>query len=77
MKRITRTELVWKGKYDENGEIRKVDRTILPFQVVRRVNECKPGDPLTHAGGDKWQYMLIWGDNKEARNGRKETDLGS
>ncbi len=41
MKGVERTELVWKGKYDENGELRKVDRTILPFQVVESVNESK------------------------------------
>ena len=31
VKGITKIELVWKGKYDENGELRKVERTILPF----------------------------------------------
>jgi hypothetical protein len=41
MKGVDRTELVWKGKYDENGEFKKVDRTILPFQVVESVNESR------------------------------------
>ena len=36
------TELVWNGKYDEKGELKPVDRTILPFQVVETVNESKP-----------------------------------
>jgi hypothetical protein len=35
------TELIWNGKYDENGELKTVDRTILPFQVVETVNESK------------------------------------
>ena len=71
MKGVTKTELVWKGKYDENGELRKVDRTILPFQVVETVNESKADrekaqrDLFTHAArDDKWRNMLIWGDNK-------------
>jgi hypothetical protein len=34
MKGITRTELVWVGKYDDEGNLRPVERTILPFQVV-------------------------------------------
>jgi len=71
VKGVTKTELVWKGKYDENGELRKVDRTILPFQVVETVNESKADrekaqrDLFTHAArDDKWRNMLIWGDNK-------------
>lgn len=39
---ITRTELVWPGKYDENGKLRDVE-TIrgLPFQVIERINESR------------------------------------
>ena len=35
------TELVWSGKYDEKGQLRPVERTILPFQVVETINESK------------------------------------
>jgi hypothetical protein len=31
---ITRTELVWPGKYDETGQISEFDRVNLPFQVI-------------------------------------------
>ena len=41
MKEVTRTELVWAGKYDEKGQLHPVERTILPFQVVETVNESK------------------------------------
>ncbi len=33
------TELIWNGKYDEKGELKPVDRTILPFQVVETISE--------------------------------------
>jgi len=71
MKGVTRTELVWVGKYDAEGNLRPVDRTILPFQVVETVNESKADrekaqrDLLTHMARDHtWRNMLIWGDNK-------------
>lgn len=38
---ITRTELVWPGKYDEDGRRREVERVSLPFQVIERVNESR------------------------------------
>ena len=34
-------ELVWPGKYDEDGRIREVDRARLPFQVIERINESR------------------------------------
>jgi adenine-specific DNA-methyltransferase len=71
MKAITRTELVWVGKYDDEGNLRPVERTILPFQVVETVNESKADrekvqrDLLTRMPRDNtWRNMLIWGDNK-------------
>ena len=39
--RMRSPELVWAGKYDEKGELKPADRTILPFQVVETVNESK------------------------------------
>ncbi len=71
-KKISRAELVWAGKYDENGELRPIDRTILPFQTVETVNESKADRetyPLLAGRADTdrpWRNMLIWGDNKVA-----------
>ena len=31
---ITKTELVWPGKYDEDGTLKEVPRVNLPFQVI-------------------------------------------
>jgi adenine-specific DNA-methyltransferase len=77
---ITRTELVWPGKYDENGTRRRVDRVTLPFQVIERVNESRATREAKHAKGltlfdvwqgddaetfeEGWRNKLIWGDNK-------------
>src|SRR5216117_614434 len=35
---ITRTELVWPGKYTEDGTLKEVPRVNLPFQVIETVN---------------------------------------
>jgi len=62
-----KTELIWKGKYDENGVIHKIDRIALPFQVVETVNEPRRASLGLDFGGpknDTWKNKLIWGDNK-------------
>jgi len=77
---ITRTELVWPGKYDENGKRREVERVSLPFQVIERVNESRATREAQKARGltlfdlwegdtaetfeDGWRNKLIWGENK-------------
>lgn len=38
---VTKTELVWPGKYNEDGSLREVPRVNLPFQVIERVNESR------------------------------------
>ena len=38
---ITKTELVWPGKYNEDGTLRQVPRVNLPFQVIETVNESR------------------------------------
>ena len=38
---ITKTELVWPGKYDEDGTLNEVPRVNLPFQVIETVNESR------------------------------------
>ena len=76
---ITKTELVWPGKYNEDGTLKEVPRISLPFQVIERVNESRAtreankGQTLslfdTYEGkeGDTfeagWRNKLIWGDN--------------
>jgi len=36
---ITKTELVWSGKYDEDGTLKEVPRMNLPFQIIETINE--------------------------------------
>jgi DNA modification methylase len=38
---ITKTELVWPGKYNEDGTLKEVPRVSLPFQVIETVNETR------------------------------------
>ena len=76
---VTRTELVWPGKYDEDGTLKEVPRVHLPFQVIETVNESRAtreaeqekGLSLFNVyKGDEgdtfekgWKNKLIWGDN--------------
>jgi DNA modification methylase len=77
---ITRTELVWPGKYDENGRRRETERISMPFQVIERVNESRAKREANRTRGltlfefwegdtaetfeEGWRNKLIWGDNK-------------
>ena len=38
---ITKTELVWPGKYNEVGTRKEVERVNLPFQVIETINETR------------------------------------
>jgi adenine-specific DNA-methyltransferase len=38
---VNRTELVWPGKYNEDGTLKEVPRVSLPFQVIETVNESR------------------------------------
>ena len=76
---ITKTELVWPGKYNEDGTLKEVPRVNLPFQVIETVNESRAtreAQKATSLGlfdvyegneGDTfeagWRNKLIWGDN--------------
>ncbi|MFQ5874606.1 MAG: site-specific DNA-methyltransferase, partial [Dehalococcoidia bacterium] len=66
------TELIWEGKYDEQGRRRPVERIALPFQVVETINQSRATReqaPLLAQGGASpaasgWTNKLIWGDNQ-------------
>lgn len=62
-------ELIWEGKYDENGQRVAPLRVALPFQTVETVNESAQQRQLMldlfSAGRDpEWRNRLIWGDKK-------------
>ena len=63
------TELIWDGKYDEDGRRIGPLRAALPFQTVETVNESaqqrQRALDLFSAGRDPdWRNRLIWGDKK-------------
>jgi len=76
---IKKTELVWKGKYDDDGKLVPVEKPgPYPFQIVEVINEPRIGHQPPRQGslfdiwkGDAgatfeegWKNKLIWGDNK-------------
>lgn len=47
---ITRTELVWPGKYNEDGTLKEGPRVSLPFQVIETINESRATRETLKAG---------------------------
>ena len=76
---ITRTELVWPGKYNDDGTRKEIPRVSLPFQVIETINQSRATreadkqrqqtlfDIWEGKEGDTfdegWTNKLIWGDN--------------
>jgi len=76
---ITKTELVWPGKYDDDGSRREVPRANLPFQVIETINESRATRDVKNAPQaalfdiyrgtegetfeEGWKNKVIWGDN--------------
>ncbi len=44
---INKVELVWPGKYNEDGTLKEVPQVKLPFQVIERVNESRASREAT------------------------------
>jgi hypothetical protein len=66
---VTRTELVWEGKYDCAGNRVAPLRVALPFQTVETVNESAADRRHTlelfgQHRPSEWRNRLIWGDKK-------------
>ncbi len=75
-RRTTRMELVWPGKYDDNGDAVEPPRVALPFQLIEVIEEGRAsrealvqgtlplfGARPTSVSDDGWRNKLIWGDN--------------
>lgn len=63
------TELIWDGKYDEQGRKVAPPRIALPFQTVETVNESaadrdRMQDLFATGRPTEWRNRLIWGDKK-------------
>jgi len=75
---IKKTELVWLGKYNDNGELNPIEKPgPYPFQIVEVINKPRTGREKQTPTlfelwkGDEgdtfeegWRNKLIWGDNK-------------
>ncbi len=76
---LKRTELVWLGKYDEEGKLNPLEKPgPYPFQVVEMINKPRTGREIPKKGSlfeiwegkegnsyeEGWRNKLIWGDNK-------------
>ena len=62
-------ELIWEGKYNDNGQIVDAPRVSLPFQTVETVNQSAQERQLALTtartrGNSEWRNRLIWGDKK-------------
>src|SRR5690349_14651233 len=63
------TELIWEGKYDEQGRKVAPPRIALPFQTIETVNESSADrdrnlEMFATGRGAEWRNRLIWGDKK-------------
>lgn len=65
------TELIWQGKYREDGSLNLPEKVSWPFQTIETVNESKADREKKQKdlGFEKkesgpWRNRLIWGDNK-------------
>ena len=47
---MTKTELVWPGKYNEDGTLKEVPHVRLPFQVIETVGESRATREARKAG---------------------------
>ena len=50
---IMKTELVWPGKYNDDGTRREVPRVNLPFQIIETINESRATRGMSETLGKK------------------------
>jgi hypothetical protein len=81
---VTKTELIWPGKYNEDGSLKEVPRVNLPFQVIETVNQSRASREAIKTKGptlfdlydgkegdtfeDGWKNKLIWGQLKSPKH---------
>lgn len=58
---VTKTELIWPGKYDEDGTLRAAPRVRLPFQVIETVNESRAGREARKDGSQQLLFDMYEG----------------
>lgn len=58
---VTKTELIWPGKYNEDGTLRETPRVRLPFQVIETVNESRAGREARKNGSQQSLFDVYEG----------------
>ncbi len=56
---VTKTELVWPGKYSQDGTRKEVPAVRLPLHIREHLLQKKAGEVWP----EPWRNKLIWGDN--------------
>ena len=62
-------ELMWEGKYNEDGQLAAPPRVSLPFQTVETINQSAQERQMSltanqRGASTEWRNRLIWGDKK-------------
>ena len=58
---ITKTELVWPGKYNDEGTLKETPRVNLPFQVIETINESRAGREARKNGSQQSLFDVYEG----------------
>lgn len=61
---VTKTELVWPGKYNEDGTLKEIPRVNLPFQVIETVNESRATREANKDGGVQTSLFDVYAGNE-------------
>lgn len=62
---VPRTELVWPGKYDEEGRRIEAPRVNLPFQVIETIDESRATREERKRGQQQTLFDVYQGDEGE------------
>ena len=75
---INKTELVWPGKYNDDGTLKEVPRVNLPFQVIETVNESRATREAKKRGVQTTLFDIYEGkEGRYLRGGLEEqADMG-
>ncbi|HPD39902.1 MAG TPA: hypothetical protein PK411_16265, partial [Mesotoga infera] len=60
---VNKVELVWPGKYNEDGTLKKVPRVDLPFQVIETINQSRATREAKKKGSQQTLFE-VWKGNE-------------
>ena len=68
-KGVTKTGLVWAGKYDEDGALEEAPRVGQPFQAIETVNESR-ATREARKGGVRASLLAVYEGDEGHRQGQ-------